>query len=112
MLPIPEAYAADQSRYIAPEGEIEERLVSLWADALRIPAEEISVIDNFFELGGNSLQIMILINKINKEYTTRLMLENLYHTLTVKDLADLIKFSLLQRREKVDASQETEEIIL
>ena len=112
MLPIPEVYAADQSKYIAPEGEIEERLVSLWADALRIPAEEISVIDNFFELGGNSLQIMILINKINKEYTTRLMLENLYHTLTVKDLADLIKFSLLQRREKVDASQETEEIIL
>lgn len=83
--------------YVAPSTEVEEKLVALWAETLQLKEKTIGVEDNFFELGGNSLQAVILINKINKFFETFLTIEYLYDTLTVSALAELIEFSIQQK---------------
>lgn len=83
--------------YVAPSTEVEEKLVSLWAETLQLKEAVVGVEDNFFELGGNSLQAVILINKVNKFFETFLTIEYLYDTLTIRALAELIEFSIQQK---------------
>ncbi|MFP3409069.1 phosphopantetheine-binding protein, partial [Pseudomonas sp. SIMBA_065] len=49
-LPVPGAVSRG---YVAPEGEIEEKLAAVWADVLKL--EQVGSSDNFFELGGDSI---------------------------------------------------------
>lgn len=96
---LPELTASDvkETEYKAPSTEVEEKLVSLWAATLQRKENTIGVEDNFFELGGNSLQAVILINKVNKFFETFLTIEYLYDTLTISALAELIEFSIEQK---------------
>ena len=41
------------TRFVAPRGEVEQRLAALWREALGLA--EVGVDDNFFELGGDSI---------------------------------------------------------
>ncbi|KAB8154235.1 amino acid adenylation domain-containing protein [Kordia sp. TARA_039_SRF] len=91
--------SATTKTYIAPESDIEIELTSIWSEVLKNDVNKIGVTDNFFELGGNSLQAIILLNKINKAYNTALSIENLYDTLTIRDLATLLEFSVFQLQE-------------
>ena len=49
---------------MAPTGEAEERLASIWKDSLGLA--EIGVEDNFFELGGDSLRLVQVIMRSRK----------------------------------------------
>jgi amino acid adenylation domain-containing protein/non-ribosomal peptide synthase protein (TIGR01720 family) len=51
-LPAPDASLL-QNSYVAPRNEMEQRIATIWADALRL--EQVSATDNFFELGGDSI---------------------------------------------------------
>ena len=99
---LPEPTMADLKTvsYMAPENETESRLTTLWAEILKLDAATIGVKDNFFELGGNSLQAVVLINRINKTFDTVFSIEHLYDTLNVRELADLLEFSAMQSRHK------------
>ncbi len=55
-LPMPEGDAHAERGYEAPKGEIERRLVEIWADVLKV--QRVGRQDNFFELGGHSLLAM------------------------------------------------------
>lgn len=111
-LPDPTIADLKTTPYIEATNEIEEGLVVIWADILKLSSKTIGIMDNFFELGGNSLQAVVIINKINKTYNTVLSIANLYETLTVQDLAILINFSLSQNQEHTEMSQEQDEVIL
>jgi acyl carrier protein len=65
-------------------------------------------------LGGNSLQAVVLINKINKTYNTVFSIANLYETLNIRDLSALLNFSILQNHENniIYQEQDQDEIIL
>ena len=69
-LPLPVVTAS--SDYVAPAGEIEERLAEIWAEVLRIPEGEISAAVNFFEVGGHSLKATVLASKIHRVMGVRL----------------------------------------
>lgn len=100
--------------YAAPKNDIESALVNIWAEVLKLDPAIVGTEDNFFELGGNSLQAVVLINKINKTYNTVLSITNLYDTLNIRDLGALLHFSILQNHE-LDAvlqEQDQDEIIL
>ena len=96
---LPALAAADvkQTAYVAPTSDVEKQLTTFWSETLQIAGSSIGVQDNFFELGGNSLQAVILVNKINRFFETFLTIEYLYDTLTISALAELIEFSIQQK---------------
>src|SRR4029079_17965948 len=54
-LPAPgESALADKAR-VAPRGPLEEGIAAIFAEVLRVPAEQVGAHDGFFELGGHSL---------------------------------------------------------
>ncbi|TRX33009.1 amino acid adenylation domain-containing protein [Flavobacterium sp. ZT3R18] len=100
--------------YVAPKNEIESKLVAIWAEVLKLDLEIVGTEDNFFELGGNSLQAVVLINKINKTYNTVFSIANLYETLNIRGLSALLNFSILQNQEfnTILQEQDQDEIVL
>lgn len=98
------------TQYVAPENKIEEELVLLWSEILEHKSKTLGILDNFFELGGNSLQAMTVINQINKKYNTVFSIENLYETLTIKELATLVNFSVNQQQN--DILNDYDEIVI
>ncbi|MDG9931285.1 amino acid adenylation domain-containing protein [Pseudomonas sp. GD04042] len=76
-LPQPDA-SLHQQAYVAPRTELEERLVAIWAEVLKV--ERVGLSDNFFELGGHSLLAAQAISQINAQLgidvPLRLIFEN------------------------------------
>jgi hypothetical protein len=75
-LPAPGQFRPNlRQTYNAPRNELEEKLVSLWAEALSL--EEVGIYDNFFELGGHSLLAMQLTSRVSgalgKEVSVKLL---------------------------------------
>ena len=73
------------AKYKAPEGELEERLVEIWKDVLRI--DRIGVSDNFFEIGGSSLKIVKVLNNIKSKFGVDLKIELFFKQPTIEFLA-------------------------
>jgi len=96
-----------QQDYIAPETELEERLVILWEEVLGV--DKIGITDNFFELGGHSLKATRLIGNIHKTFQVRLDLKQLFSNPTLKEQARLIEscdkktFSNIEKTEIADS---------
>ncbi|MCK4260161.1 MAG: amino acid adenylation domain-containing protein, partial [Halanaerobiales bacterium] len=88
-LPKPDGSIGVGTEYVAPTNEIEEKLVAIWSEVLRI--EKIGINDNFFELGGHSLKAMTVVSKVFKELNVEISLGQIFKTPTIKGLAELIK---------------------
>lgn len=54
-----------RAEYEKPGNEVEEKLVKIWEELLKL--KEIGINDNFFELGGDSLLIFKVLSKANEE---------------------------------------------
>jgi len=64
-LPKPlELFASRTIKYKSASTEIEQQILNIWQDILKI--ENISIDDNFFGIGGNSLHIPIIVSRISK----------------------------------------------
>ncbi|HLP61076.1 MAG TPA: amino acid adenylation domain-containing protein, partial [Candidatus Deferrimicrobium sp.] len=90
-LPEPGKILDAGSAYVAPAGEIEEKVAAIWQEVLKI--EKIGVNDNFTELGGHSLLIMTINAKIHQELNVELQLTDLFDKPTIRELSCLIKES-------------------
>ena len=66
---------------MAPRNELEETLVEIWAEVLKI--EQIGVFDNFFELGGHSLLAAKVIARVRKYLGVEVPLRDLFEEPTV-----------------------------
>ncbi len=88
LLPLPEITAGFD--YVAPSSRIEEIIVSIWADILHLPKQEISVMTNFFSLGGHSLKASVLVGRIYKEMGVNIPLRDLFIHATVRGQANLV----------------------
>ncbi len=63
-LPVPEISRAALGVYVAPRTPVEEMLVHIWTDVLRV--DRIGVHDGFRNLGGSSMQAMDVISRVGK----------------------------------------------
>ncbi|MCY8595206.1 non-ribosomal peptide synthetase, partial [Bacillus haynesii] len=86
--PVPERSAAMDRRYEAPRDQMEEKLVSIWEEALGI--NKIGINSNFFEVGGHSLKAAALVSTIHKELNVKLPLRQIFETPTIKGLREYI----------------------
>ena len=77
--------------FVPPRDEIEEQLVRMWKDILKI--DNIGVYNDFFEFGGHSLRATVLINRINKELNVEVPLGEIFREPTIAAIAQYIKDS-------------------
>ncbi|MCK4258179.1 MAG: amino acid adenylation domain-containing protein [Halanaerobiales bacterium] len=99
-LPAPDGNIITSGEYVAPRNEIEEKLVTLWAEILQI--KNIGVNDKFFEIGGNSLKIMRLTSLINKEFNTNLKVTELFKYTTISEMATLLGADEVVKEEELE----------
>jgi amidohydrolase len=79
-----------REEYVAPRDTVEKRLVAIWADVLRLPAEKIGIYDNFFELGGHSLSGVQLISRINERFQRSLSFAVIFTATDVAAFAEML----------------------
>lgn len=70
---------------IAPRNAVEMALTEIFKATMKL--EAVSVQDDFFECGGNSLMAVAMVNKINREFESKLPLQVLFEAPTVEKLA-------------------------
>ncbi|MCK4261003.1 MAG: amino acid adenylation domain-containing protein, partial [Halanaerobiales bacterium] len=75
--------------YVAPQNEIEEKLVEIWSEVLGV--EEIGINHNFFDIGGHSLRAATLVAKIHQKLDVEVPLKEVFANSTVKKLAEYIQ---------------------
>ncbi|HEY0607350.1 MAG TPA: amino acid adenylation domain-containing protein, partial [Herpetosiphonaceae bacterium] len=89
-LPTPELGGASlDASFVAPRTPIEELLVGIWADVLRL--DRVGVFDNFFELGGQSLIAAQLMARVREACQVEIPLRALFERPTIAGLADIIE---------------------
>jgi amino acid adenylation domain-containing protein len=86
---LPEPGAAGSRAYVAPRGEVEERLAGIWADVLG--TERVGVDDNFFDLGGHSLLAMQIVARVRREFGADVAVRVLFDAPSVATLARAIE---------------------
>ncbi|MFK5733605.1 amino acid adenylation domain-containing protein [Pseudomonas urmiensis] len=74
--------------YVAPVGEIEEKLAAIWADVLKL--EQVGTGDNFFELGGDSILSLQIIARAKRQ-GIKLSPKQLFEKQTIAALAQVAK---------------------
>ncbi|MFL5537436.1 MAG: amino acid adenylation domain-containing protein, partial [Longimicrobiaceae bacterium] len=78
------AAAADAVPYVAPRGELEERLAALWSEVLGV--ERVGVHDDFFDLGGQSILATRLVARVREEMGFELPVASLLTGPTVEQM--------------------------
>ncbi len=71
-----------------PRNEIEEDLILLWKNTLKI--DNLGIYDDFFDLGGHSLLAIKLVAKINEAFSINLDITILFDNPTIGALAKVI----------------------
>ncbi|SDM68831.1 amino acid adenylation domain-containing protein, partial [Pedobacter steynii] len=74
--------------YVAPETEVEIKLVALWEQILH--KENIGLKDNFFELGGDSLKATRLVNQLHKVFDVKITLRDVFELATLEEQGFLL----------------------
>lgn len=79
--------------YLAATNELEQRLIAIWSEVLKIPEANIGIADNFFELGGHSLKAVRLLTMIQQQFDVQFKLNELFAKVTVEAQARLVSTS-------------------
>lgn len=74
--------------HIVPEDPVEFELYKIYQDILKV---RINLVENFFNMGGNSLQIIVLLHKINLAFNLKLTVDLIFKDITIKNLAKTIR---------------------
>jgi len=86
-LPVPQtARSQSKTTYVAPKSGMENQIAEIWKDVLGI--EQPGTEDNFFELGGNSMDIILMGNKLKDVVNQEISVVTLFTYPTIKALAE------------------------
>jgi acyl carrier protein len=83
------ALAENQTTYIAPRNALEETIVTVIAEILKL--DRVGVGDNFFDLGGHSLLATRVVSRLRSVLQIDLPVRSLFDTPTLADLARAIE---------------------
>lgn len=97
-LPIPDTNRLELSGdFVAPRNFIEEKLVQIWDEVLRV--ENIGIYDNFFELGGDSILSLQVIAKGNQA-GLQLTPKQIFEYQTIAELAGVVNTTAVLQTEQ------------
>jgi oxalate---CoA ligase len=86
-------HPAPQRHYAAPRTPVEEVLVGLWAEVLKL--EQVGVHDHFLDLGGDSMLAALLVSRIGEKLRLELSMRALFDAPTVADQAAIVEEELI-----------------
>lgn len=86
-----------ETPFVAPEGEIEELLASIWKEVLRL--KQVGVHDDFIALGGHSLAAIRVTARINEEVEMKFPLNKIFELPTISEYAKYIEQTLIAQLE-------------
>ena len=75
-----------RNEYIAASSPLEHILVSIWAEVLDRPVNQIGVLDSFFELGGDSLRAHQVVNRLTEYAGESIDVTVLFENQTINQL--------------------------
>jgi acyl transferase domain-containing protein/acyl carrier protein len=75
-------------KYVPPETATEKRIKQIFETVLNM--DDIGVVDNFFELGGDSLQGMMVLKRIEKEFDCELVIKDFFREPYIRAIATFI----------------------
>jgi amino acid adenylation domain-containing protein len=90
--------------YEEPKTELEKIIALAWKEVLKL--EEVGIYDNFFDLGGNSLDILTVNSRLEKEMETAIPTVTLFRYPTIHTLAAYLSRGCVEE----DSSTREEEI--
>ncbi|GAA4279087.1 non-ribosomal peptide synthetase [Aquimarina mytili] len=88
-LPFPDI--VENREYIAPVSNTEKTLQKIWSEVLKLPEEEIGTTQNFLELGGHSIKMILMLNKVLKEFKVKVPMNEAFNRLEIQSLAKYIE---------------------
>lgn len=94
---LPDFEVDNEIRMETAMSEDEKLMAALWGDVLKISKDKIGVTTDFFEMGGHSLKLVLLANKIKKEFEVSFSLKELIQASTIRNLC--IQLSLKNKGE-------------
>ena len=86
--------------FVAPRTPVEEALVSIWAQVLKL--DQVGIHDNFFDLGGNSLLANQVISRVISAFQVKVPLDALFRSPTAADMAVAI---IQYQAERIDEEE-------
>jgi amino acid adenylation domain-containing protein len=110
-LPIPSFLELDRlTEFVAPRNEIEEAIVEIWQEILGI--DKIGVNDDFFELGGHSLAAIRLLTRVEKSFSVKIELKNLFIEPTISGLAAAVGMLTWMKEKSSETNSKEDQIII
>ncbi|XWK89437.1 MAG: non-ribosomal peptide synthase/polyketide synthase [Phormidium sp.] len=91
-LPAPDFHSEQRDKYVAPRTQIEEKLVQIWVQILKV--EQVGIYDNFFEIGGHSLLATQIISRVQEAFNISVPLRYLFELPTIAQLSQAISKQL------------------
>ncbi|MFW9085727.1 non-ribosomal peptide synthetase [Pseudomonas sp. P2758] len=88
-LPEPD-FSAAQATYLAPRNPLEQALVAIWQDVLKLA--QVGISDNFFELGGDSIVSIQVVSRA-RAAGIHFSAKELFQHQTIQDLARVARQS-------------------
>ncbi|MCR8936092.1 amino acid adenylation domain-containing protein [Brevibacillus laterosporus] len=107
-LPMPRRISTSEE-YNGPHNQVEELLISIWAELFDIEVGRISVNESFFSYGGHSLLVMRMLNRIKQKTGVELPIKNIFKNPTVSAIA--VELNQFMPEVSDNASQITEKIL-
>ena len=101
-----------QETYIKPSTELEEKLVTIWSDILKMDAETIGVTSSFFELGGHSLSAITLMNRIEQYFSVSIDLRDIFRFKDIQSLSAHVSALETKEYEGIGKAEEASSYVL
>jgi len=100
-LPAPEERRSElEQAYLAPRTTVEEIVVGIFEEVLRL--DRIGISENFFEIGGHSLLAMLVISRVRKILGVEIEVRSIFENATAEGLASRIE-EAMRAGEKYEA---------
>jgi len=74
--------------YIAPRTPVEEILVGIFEEVLKL--DRVGIHDNFFEIGGHSLLVTQVVSRVKSTFEVEIEARNIFEVATVAELAEML----------------------
>ena len=81
---------SDPGDITLPTNPIEEALLEIWSDTLNLPKHTVCTTKSFFELGGHSINVIILVNRIFREFNVQLSVREVFNYPSIKSQAEVV----------------------
>lgn len=85
-----------EGKYVAPQNHLEQSLLAIWSEVLRISSDELSVDACFFDLGGHSLMAVRLVSMVRDRLQHEITVSDIFEAQSIRNMAVKLSESKLQ----------------